>query len=117
MIGVWVRLLQIPYRILFPAILVFCCIGVFSLNNNTFDVMLMVTFGAFGYGLLKFGCEPAPLLLGFILGPLIEENLRRAMLLARGAASFFLPRPLYSAMLAIAPLPIRAAASRDRVGP
>jgi putative tricarboxylic transport membrane protein len=99
MIGIWIRLLRVPYRFLFPAILVFCCIGVFSLNNATFDIVLMVIFAAFGYGLLKFGCEPAPMLLGFILGPMIEENLRRALLLSRGDPSVFVTRPLSLIML------------------
>ncbi len=104
MIGIWVRLLHLPYRVLFPAILMFCCIGVFSLNNSTFDVMLMVIFGAFGYLLLKFGCEPAPMLLGFILGPMMEENLRRALLLSRGDASVFVTRPISLVMLSVAVL-------------
>jgi putative tricarboxylic transport membrane protein len=102
MIGVWIKLLQVPYRLLYPAILVFCCIGVFSLNNNVFDIYLTVIFGVLGYVWAKLKCEPAPMLLGFILGPMMEENLRRAMLLSRGDASTFINRPLSAIMLAMA---------------
>jgi putative tricarboxylic transport membrane protein len=100
MIGVWVALLKVPYRLLFPAILLFCAIGVYTLNNSPFEVGLMALFGLLGYMLLKFGCEPAPMLLGFILGPLMEENLRRAMLLSRGNPITFVERPLSAALLA-----------------
>jgi putative tricarboxylic transport membrane protein len=84
LIGIWIRLLQVPYRFLYPSILVFMAIGVFSLSNNPFDVLLMAIFGVLGYVCSKLECEPAPMILGFILGPLMEENLRRAMLLSRG---------------------------------
>src|SRR5512139_2072735 len=84
LIGMWVQLLKVPYRLLYPAILVFCCIGVYSINNNPFDVLMTAGFGALGYLFFKLRCEPAPLILGFILGPMMEENLRRAMLLSRG---------------------------------
>jgi putative tricarboxylic transport membrane protein len=84
LIGMWIKLLTVPYRFLYPAILVFMAIGVFSLSNNPFDVLIMALFGVFGYICVKLECEPAPLILGFILGPLMEENLRRAMLLSRG---------------------------------
>jgi len=84
LIGLWIQLLKVPYRLLYPAILVFCCIGVYSINNNTFDVYMTVIFAVIGYLFYKLRCEPAPLLLGFILGPMMEENLRRAMLLSRG---------------------------------
>ncbi len=94
MIGVWVALLKVPYRLLFPAILLFCAIGVYTLNNSPFEVGLMALFGLLGYMLLKFGCEPAPMLLGFILGPLMEENLRRAMLLSRGDPMTFFTKPI-----------------------
>ena len=77
LIGIWVRLLTVPYRLLYPAILVFCCIGVYSLNNCAFDVGLAVLFGLLGYLFIKLECEPAPLLLGFVLGPMMEENLRQ----------------------------------------
>ena len=102
MIGIWVKLLKVPYRLLYPAILLFCCIGVYSLQNNVFDVMLTVVFGVLGWIFVKFECEPAPLLLGFILGPLMEENLRRALLLSRGDPTVFFTRPLSLAMLALA---------------
>jgi putative tricarboxylic transport membrane protein len=104
MIGVWIKLLQVPYRILYPAILLFCCVGVFSLQNNVFDIYLTVLFGILGYIWAKLKCEPAPLLLGFILGPMMEENLRRAMLLSRGDASVFVTRPISAVMLGLAAL-------------
>jgi putative tricarboxylic transport membrane protein len=104
MIGVWIKLLQVPYRILYPAILVFCCVGVFSLQNNVFDIYLTVLFGIIGYVWTKLKCEPAPLLLGFILGPMMEENLRRAMLLSRGDATVFLTRPISAVMLGMTAL-------------
>src|SRR5450759_271996 len=94
MIGIWIKLLSVPYRWLFPAIVLFCAIGVYSTNNNTFDVWLVGAFGFIGYLFIKLGCEPAPLLLGFILGPMMEENLRRALLLSRGDWSVFVTRPL-----------------------
>ena len=102
LIGMWVQLLKVPYRILYPAILMFCCIGVYSVNNNSFDVLITVLFGVLGMVFLRFGCEAAPLLLGFILGPMMEENLRRAMLLSRGDPSVFLTRPLSLTMLLMA---------------
>jgi len=102
LIGMWVQLLKVPYRILYPAILMFCCIGVFSVNNNSFDVLITVLFGVLGIVFLKLGMEAAPLLLGFILGPMMEENLRRAMLLSRGDPMVFLTRPLSLTMLLMA---------------
>src|SRR5690606_20184598 len=84
LIGIWIRLLTVPYRFLFPSILVFMAVGVYSLSNNPFDLVIMAVFGLFGYVCVKLECEPAPMILGFILGPLMEENLRRAMLLSRG---------------------------------
>jgi TctA family transporter len=99
LIGVWVQLLKVPYRLLYPAILVFCCIGVYSINNSSFDVYVTAVFGVVGYVFYKLGCEPAPLLLGFILGPMMEENLRRAMLLSRGDPSTFFTRPLSLGLL------------------
>jgi TctA family transporter len=104
LIGIWIKLLTVPYRMLFPAILLFCCIGVYSINNSAFDVLAMALFAALGYLFVKLDCEPAPLILGYILGPLMEENLRRAMLLARGDASTFLTKPISAALLAIAAL-------------
>jgi TctA family transporter len=90
--------------LLYPAILVFCCIGLYTLNNNNFDVYMAVIFGLFGYVFYKLKCEPAPLLLGFILGPMMEENLRRALLLSRGDWSAFVTRPLSAALLIAAVL-------------
>ena len=100
MIGVWVKLLSVPYRLLYPAILLFCCIGVYSVSNNSFDVLLTVLFGVLGMIFVRLNCEPAPLILGFILGPMREENLRRAMLLSRGDATVFFTRPLSATLLA-----------------
>jgi TctA family transporter len=102
LIGLWVQLLKVPYRWLYPAILVFCCIGVYSINNNTFDVYMTAAFGVVGYVFYKLRCEPAPLLLGFILGPMMEENLRRAMLLSRGDPMTFVTRPLSLTLLLMA---------------
>jgi TctA family transporter len=106
LIGIWIRLLTVPYRFLFPVIVVFCCIGTYSLNNNSFDVYLTAGFALLGYVFYKLNCEPAPLLLGFILGPMMEENLRRALLLARGDWSTFLTRPLSAGLLIAAGLMI-----------
>jgi len=89
MIGIWIKLLQVPYRYLFPSILIFMNVGVFSLSNNPWDCLIMSVFGVLGYVCVKLECEPAPMILGFILGPLMEENLRRAMLLSRGDATVF----------------------------
>ncbi len=102
LIGLWIQLLKVPYRLLYPAILVFCCIGVYSINNNTFDVYMTVGFAVLGYLFYKLRCEPAPLLLGFILGPMMEEHLRRAMLLSRGDPTVFFTRPLSLTLLLMA---------------
>lgn len=99
MIGVWVQLLRVPYRWLFPAILVFCCIGVYSINNNVWDIWIAVFFGFAGYVFGKLGCETAPLVLGFILGPMMEENLRRALLLSRGDPAVFVSSPISCGLL------------------
>ncbi len=99
LIGLWIRLLTLPYRLLFPAILLFISIGAYSLNNNIIDVTLAAGFGLLGYLFFKLGCEPAPLLLGFILGPMMEENLRRAMAISRGNPMVFFTQPLSLAML------------------
>ncbi|WP_428247436.1 tripartite tricarboxylate transporter permease [Ferrovibrio sp.] len=104
LIGMWVRMLSIPYHILFPGILVFCAIGVYSLNNTAFDVYLMAGFGVLGYIFAKLECEPAPMLLGFILGPMMEEYLRRAMTLSRGDPTVFFTRPISATMLVLAAL-------------
>ena len=106
LIGIWIKLLTVPYRLLFPAILTFCCIGLYTLNNNNFDVYMAVGFGIVGYIFYKLSCEPAPLLLGFILGPMMEENLRRALLLSRGDWSTFMTRPLSAGLLIAAALMI-----------
>jgi TctA family transporter len=104
LIGIWVKLLKIPYRLLYPAILVFCCIGVYTVNNSVFDVFITAGFGVIGYMFFKFGCEPAPLLLGFVLGPMMEENFRRALLLSRGDFTTFITRPLSLGLLVAAAL-------------
>lgn len=106
LIGIWIKLLTVPYRFLFPAIVCFCGIGLYTLNNNNFDVFIAAGFGVVGYVFYKLGCEPAPLLLGFILGPMMEENLRRALLLSRGDWGTFLTRPLSAALLIAAGLMI-----------
>jgi putative tricarboxylic transport membrane protein len=104
LIGMWIKLLTVPYRWLFPSIVLFCAIGVYSTNNNVFDVWMVGLFGVIGYLFIKLGCEPAPLLLGFILGPMMEEHLRRALLLARGDWSVLITRPLSAGLLAAAVL-------------
>ncbi len=104
LIGIWIKLLTVPYRWLFPSIVLFCAIGVYSTNNNVFDIWMVALFGLIGYGFIKLGCEPAPLLLGFILGPMMEENLRRALLLSRGEWSVLVTRPLSAGLLAAAAL-------------
>src|SRR5689334_18139472 len=102
LVGVWVSLLRVPYRMLYPAILIFCAIGVYSINNAPADAIMVAVFGFIGYWLVKCDFEPAPMLLGFVLGPLMEENLRRAMLIARGDPSTFFTRPISAVLLAIA---------------
>jgi putative tricarboxylic transport membrane protein len=104
LIGLWVRMISVPYHLLYPAIMVFCAIGVFSISNSTFDVYLMALFGLLGYLFTKLGCEPTPLLLGFILGPPMEEHLRRAMVLSEGRVDVLLREPLSAVLLAIATL-------------
>ena len=104
MIGVWVRMIMVPYHYMFPAILIFCGIGVFSLNNAEFDVYMMALFGLFGYICAKVGAEPAPMLLGFIIGPMMEEYLRRALLLSRSDPMVFLERPISATMLILSAL-------------
>jgi TctA family transporter len=99
LIGMWVQLLKVPYRILYLAILLFSAIGVYTLNNNAFEVILTAMFGVLGYVLLRLECEPAPMLLGFILGPLMEENLRRAMRISSGDAMIFVERPISLGLL------------------
>jgi TctA family transporter len=94
MIGLWVQLLRLPYRLLFPSILIFCMVGVYAINSNFTDVFLTALFAVFGYLLVKFNCEPAPLVLGFLLGPLMEENLRRSLLMSKGSPLIFVNQPL-----------------------
>jgi TctA family transporter len=101
LIGLWVKMISVPYHLLYPMILVFCCIGVFSLNNSSFDVYLMVLFGFLGYVFKKLDCEPAPMLLGFILGPMMEEFLRRALLLSKGDPMILVTRPISATMLVV----------------
>jgi TctA family transporter len=110
LIGIWIKLLTVPYRFLYPSILVFMAIGVFSLSNNPWDVLVMAAFGLLGYICVKLECEPAPMILGFILGPLMEENLRRAMLLSRGDATVFLTKPISAAFIIAAVLLLLAVA-------
>ncbi len=102
LIGIWIRLLTVPYRLLYPAILMFCCIGAYSINNNVFDVYVTLPFAILGYVFRKLDCEPAPLLLGLVLGSLMEEYLRRAMTISRGDWSVFVTRPLSATLLAVA---------------
>jgi TctA family transporter len=99
LIGIWVRLLRVPYHVLFPIIIAFSSIGVYSVKGNAFDLFAVAFFGLLGYVFLKLRCEPAPLLLGFVLGPLLEENLRRAMILGRGDPTVFLTRPISAGLL------------------
>jgi putative tricarboxylic transport membrane protein len=99
LIGVWVSLLRVPYRLMFPAIVLFCCIGTYSINNSAFEVGLMLMFAALGVFFIKVGAEPAPFILGFILGPLMEENFRRAMMISRGDLTVFLTRPISGFLL------------------
>ena len=94
MIGMWVKLLKVPYRLLFPAIMAFSAIGIYSVNNSSFEIYLTALFGVIGFIWIKLGCRPAPMLLGFVLGPMMEENLRRAMLMSKGDPSVFFTRPI-----------------------
>jgi putative tricarboxylic transport membrane protein len=102
LVGMWVKLLKVPYRLMFPAILMFCCIGIYSINSLPTDVFFIAAFGLVGYALIKFGFEPAPLLLGFVLGKLMEENLRRALIISRGSMTTFIERPVSAGLLLVA---------------
>jgi len=104
LVGLWVKLLAVPYRLLFPAIFVFCCIGVYTVDNKVFDIYEIAALSAVGYVLLKLDCEPAPMVLGFILGPMMEENLRRTMMISFGDPSVFFTRPISAAFLIAAVL-------------
>jgi TctA family transporter len=102
LIGLWVKLLSVRYRVLYPAILLFCCVGAYSINNNVFDVFMTIPFAILGYIFKKLECEPAPMLLGFVLGKLMEEYLRRAMTISRGDWTVFFTRPLSLSLLIVA---------------
>jgi len=102
LVGIWVSLLRVPYRLLFPAIILFCCIGAYASSNSVFSVWLMLGWGALGYFFNKIGVQPAPMVLGFVLGPLLEENFRRAMLLSGGDPAVFIQRPISAALLGVA---------------
>ncbi|PTM38968.1 putative tricarboxylic transport membrane protein [Bosea sp. 124] len=102
LVGVWVKLLQVPYRLMFPSILIFCCIGIYSVNNQPVDVAFTAMFGLFGYLLIKLGFEPAPMLLGFVLGKLMEEKLRQALIISRGSFMTFVERPISAGLLVVA---------------
>jgi TctA family transporter len=94
LVGMWVKLLKIPYRLMFPAIVVFCAVGVYAASNNPFDIFVMAFFAVFGYLAMKLGCEPAPFVLAFVLGPLMEQFLRRAMLISRGDPATLVAEPI-----------------------
>ncbi|MGL4975568.1 MAG: tripartite tricarboxylate transporter permease [Bosea sp. (in: a-proteobacteria)] len=102
LVGLWVKLLKVPYRLMYPAILIFCCIGIYSINNQPMDVAFTALFGLFGYLLIKLGFEPAPLLLGFVLGKLMEEKLRQALIISRGSFMTFVERPISAGLLIVA---------------
>jgi putative tricarboxylic transport membrane protein len=102
LIGLWVKLLTVPYRLMFPAILLFCCIGIYSINNSPVDVAMTAFFGMFGYALIKFGFEPAPLLLRYVLGRLLEEKMRQALIISRGSFMTFIERPISAGLLIVA---------------
>ena len=111
LVGLWVRLLQVPYRLLFPSIFVFCCIGVYTVDTKVFDVYALAAMTGLGYVLLKLDCEPAPLILGFILGPMMEENLRRCLMIAQGDPSVLFTRPISAGFLIAAVLLLAAIAA------
>ena len=102
MIGIWVQVLKVPYRILFPLILLFCLIGAYSLNNSSFDLILMILFGVLGYLMKKFKYDGAPLVLAFVLGPILEQSLRRSLMISGGSFMIFFTRPIACATLGIA---------------
>ena len=102
LIGIWVQVLKVPYRILFPLILLFCLIGTYAMNNSTFDLLMMILFGVLGYLIKKFGYESAPLILAVVLGPMLEQNLRQSLLLSRGSFLIFITRPISGVILGVA---------------
>jgi TctA family transporter len=110
LIGLWVRMLSVPYEVLFPAIIAFATIGCYSLGLNAWDVFIIAASGVLGYLLIRWGCEPAPLLLGFVLGPLLESNVRRALIISHGDATVFFTRPISAALLALAAAALLVAA-------
>jgi len=114
LIGIWIRLLAVPYHLLYPAVLMFVCIGVYSVNNSPFDVIMVMAFGVLGYGMRLLDLQPAPLLLGFVLGPLMEENLRRTLLISRGDFMVFLERPI-SAVISVMTLALLVWAVYDTI--
>jgi putative tricarboxylic transport membrane protein len=110
LVGVWVKLLTVPYRVLFPGIIIFSVIGIYTMGSNAFDLYALAMFGALGYALIRLDCEPAPLLLGFVLGPMLEEHLRRAMLFSLGDPTIFVTRPISAVLLGLAALALVALA-------
>jgi putative tricarboxylic transport membrane protein len=102
LIGLWVSMLRVPYRLLFPAVLIFCCIGAYSVNNSSLDVVLTALFGLVGYWMIRHEFEPAPMILGLVLGPILEENLRRAVIISNGDPTIFLTRPVSAVLLVLA---------------
>jgi TctA family transporter len=101
LVGIWVKLLSVPYRLLYPAILLFCVIGVYGINSNWVMMAMTTVFAIFGYVLVRVGCEPAPMILGFLLGPMMEENLRRSLVLSRGDPMIFIERPISATLLGL----------------
>jgi len=101
-VGVWVKFLQVPYRLMYVGIVIFCCIGVYSINREPGDIVLLTMLALFGYALGKFGFEPAPMTLGFVLGRMMEENLRQALIISHGSFTTFVQRPLSATLLAAA---------------
>jgi putative tricarboxylic transport membrane protein len=118
LIGMWVQVLKLPYRVMFPLILMFCLVGVFASGSAVFDVFVMVLFGVFGYLMRKFGYEPAPLVLAFVLGPMLENNLRKSLMLSQGDFTIFVEKPISAVCLVLAAValaaPLLPALSRRR---
>ena len=109
LVGLWVKLVSIPYKFLFPIVIIFACVGVFSVNNSAFAVFTMAGFGVLGYLLKKFECEPAPMILGFILGPMMEGHMQRALLISRGDVAVFVREPISAGLLIVAAIALTAA--------
>jgi putative tricarboxylic transport membrane protein len=104
LVGLWVKLLSVPYRMLFPVIIIFCAVGAYTMTNSPFNILVMLVFGLVGFGLRSLNLEPAPLVLGFVLGPMMEENMRRALLISRGDPLVFVERPISAFFLICAVL-------------